>query len=258
MLISVALGAELIDREFAALMVVVATFSMLVTPLLLFIYDRYLFSRLCNAEQQETDVVGNENHVIIAGFGRFGQIVGRFLMSFKVPMTVVDHDPNHIEFIRKFGYKVFYGDAARLDLLESAGAAKARLLVLAMDDSEAVIEAARVAREHFPGLTILARARNRPAVNDLRELGVVLVRRETFGSALELGELALRELGFGAHEAHRAARKFRHYDEKMIEASAAFRGDEQKSVDFAKKSRAQLERIMSADEEENTGDPGWH
>ncbi|WP_020400454.1 glutathione-regulated potassium-efflux system protein KefC [Kordiimonas gwangyangensis] len=257
-LISVALGAELIDREFAALMVVVATFSMLVTPLLLFIYDRYLFSRLCNAEQQETDVVGNENHVIIAGFGRFGQIVGRFLMSFKVPMTVVDHDPNHIEFIRKFGYKVFYGDAARLDLLESAGAAKARLLVLAMDDSEAVIEAARVAREHFPGLTILARARNRPAVNDLRELGVVLVRRETFGSALELGELALRELGFGAHEAHRAARKFRHYDEKMIEASAAFRGDEQKSVDFAKKSRAQLERIMSADEEENTGDPGWH
>ncbi|WP_417451465.1 monovalent cation:proton antiporter-2 (CPA2) family protein [Kordiimonas sp.] len=257
-LISVALGAGLIVPEFAALMVVVATFSMLVTPLMLFLYDRYLYARLCKSDQKASDVIGNENHVIIAGFGRFGQIVGRFLMSFQVPMTVVDHDPHHIEFIRKFGYKVFYGDAARLDLLEAAGAARARLLVLAMDDSEAVLHAARIAREHFPSLTILARARNRQQLNELRDLGVVLIRRETFASALEIGELALRELGFGAHEAHKAARKFRHYDEKMIEESSAFRGDQKKAADYAKKSRAQLERIMSADQAENTSDPGWH
>ncbi len=256
-LVSVALGASLLEPELAALLVVVATFSMLTTPLLLYLYDRFFCQMAGKQELRPSDVVANQGHVIIAGFGRFGQIIGRFLMSLKMPLTIIDHDPNHIEFIRKFGYKVFYGDATRLDLLEAAGADKARLLVLAMDDADAVYTAAKIAREQFPNLTILARARNRPNVNDLRELGVTLVKRETFASALELGELALRELGFGAHEAHRAAHKFRTYDEKMLVASAAFRGDEKKSIDYAKKSREQLERLMSADEAEHVSDKDW-
>lgn len=249
-LISLAAQENLLDPRLAALLVIVATFSMLATPFLLFLYDRYICPRVCREQVQDSDVKDQGHPVIIAGYGRFGQIVGRLLMSLGVPITVLDHDANQIEMLRKFAFKVFYGDASRLDLLEAAGAANARLLVLAIDDRDTLIETAKMVRKHYPHLTILARARSRRDVGDLLEIGVTLVRRETFNSALEVGEMALRELGFGAHQAHRAALRFKHYDEKMLTTAMQFRGDEQKAIDYAIKARQELEELMQKDQEE--------
>lgn len=249
-LISLAAQVGLVQVEVAGTLVMVATFSMLTTPLLLFVYDRFICPRMCKEQPRESDVRDEGGTVIIAGYGRFGQIVGRLLMSLGIPITVLDHNPNQIEMLRKFGFKVFYGDASRMDLLEQAGAANARLLVLAIDDPAVLLETAKQVRNRFPNLAILARAYGRGDVSNLREIGVTLVRRETFSSALEMGELALRELGFGAHQAHRAAQKFRGYDEKMLTDSYRFRDDQKKAIDYAIKARQELERLMRADQEE--------
>ncbi len=248
----------IISIDFASELVVIATISMFLTPFLLVVNDRIIRPYLNKEPERETDLEANEGHVIIAGYGRFGQIIGRLLMSLKVPLTVIDHDPNHIEFLRKFGFKVFYGDASRVDLLEAAGAGKAKLLVLAMDDPVAVQETAAVMKSYFPDLPILARAKNRMDLIRLKDAGVKASRRETFSSALEIGELALVELGYSARQAHVTAHQFRHYDEKHIEGAAAFKDDEQSLIDYAKQSRGQLETLMAADKEElSNSDKVW-
>lgn len=255
-LISIMTASNLVPEAAAKTLLVVASFSMLVTPLLLLVYDLTL--RINNkAEARETDVVANKGHVIIAGFGRFGQIVGRLMLSLKVPVTVVDNNPSHIETLSKFGYQVFYGDATRYDLLEAAGAKDARLVVLAMEDRAAVKAAAKLLSERYPKLTVLARANNRGDVTDLQELGVTHVRRETFASALELGEMALRELGYPAHFAHRMAGRFRRYDELGISEVAQYRGDEAAVIDYAKKARKQLEQLMGHDIQSLKKDDEW-
>lgn len=256
-MISVLTGANLMPASIADQLLVVASVSMLVTPLLLSCWD-FVAKRRLHSDLPESDVETNEGHVIIAGFGRFGQIVGRLMLSLKIPTTIVDNNPNHIETLRKFGFQVFYGDATRLDLLEAAGAKEARLLVLAMDDPAAVLSAAKMAKQHFPKLTMLARASTRSDVNDLKETGVAHVRRETFASALEIGEAALKELGYPAHLAHRTAGRFRRYDEHAIEQVAAYRGDEAAVIDFAKRSRKDLETLMGHDASTSVNkDRGW-
>jgi monovalent cation:proton antiporter-2 (CPA2) family protein len=255
-LLSLLTAASLLPSDIAAILLVVASFSMLVSPLLLFLYDLSQ-KRQVTPENRKTDVEANTDHVVVAGFGRFGQIVARLMMSLKIPVTVVDNNPNHIESLRKFGYPVFYGDATRLDLLEAAGLKEARLLVLAMDDASAITETAKLVKSHFPKLTILARARSRSEVVELREAGVRHVRREMFSSSLELGEMALRELGYPAHLAHRVVGRFRRYDEYAIEVAAQYRGDEAAVIDFSKKSRAQLEDLMARDSKLIIDDDKW-
>ncbi len=257
-LIALVVSVGLLPDHQAALLVVMATFSMLLTPLILWLYDKILMPALSQNPDIETDVEANEGHVIVAGFGRFGQIVGRLLLSLKVPVTVVDHDPNQIEMLRKFGYKVFYGDASRLDLLEAAGAAQAKLLVLAIDDADTLLATAELVKKYYPNLPVLARAKNRGDVVKLMEAGAVGVKRETFASSLEIGELALQELGYSAHQAHKTVMKFKGYDESMLYASAAFRGDEKSLIDYAKRSRVLLEQLMNTDREElSKSDKGW-
>lgn len=255
-LLSLLTSTSLLPDDIAATLLVVASFSMLMSPLLLFLFDLSQKYR-APAPERQTDVEANTGHVVIAGFGRFGQIVARLLMSLKIPVTVVDNNPNHIEALRKFGYQVFYGDATRLDLLEAAGLKDARLLVLAMDDAAAVVETAKLVKSHFPKMTTLARARARSDVTDLREAGVRHVRREMFGSSLELGEMALRELGYPAHFAHRVVGRFRRYDEYAIQVVAQYRGDEAAVIDYAKKSRAQLEDLMARDSKLIIDDDKW-
>ncbi len=257
-LIALVASVGLLPTQDAALLVVVATFSMLLTPFILWAHDKILMPALSQTPDRETDVVANEGHVIVAGFGRFGQIIGRLLLSLKVPVTVVDHDPNHIEMLRKFGYKVFYGDASRLDLLEAAGAGKAKLLILAIDDPDTLLATAELVKKHYPDLPVLARAKNRGDVVKLMEAGAIEVRRETFASSLEVGELALKELGYSAYQAHRTVMKFKGYDENMLYASAAFRDDEKSLIDYAKRSRILLEQLMNTDQEElSKSDKGW-
>jgi len=257
-LIALVQSEGLVSGDMAAFLVVVATFSMLVTPILLLLNDRIVQPYLSGAVELETDIERNENHIIIAGYGRFGQIIGRLMSSLRVPITVIDHDPNHIEMLRKFGFKVFYGDASRLDLLEAAGVDKARLLILAIDDAPTLLETAEMVAKHYPNLPVLARASNRGDVNRLKEAGVKDVRRELFSSSLEVGELALRELGHSAHQAHKIVQKFRGYDEKMLEDWAKFSGSEAQLIDYAKQTRHLLEELMSADQEElSKPEKGW-
>lgn len=256
-MISLLTGAGLMPADVGAKLLVVASVSMLITPLLIFCRD-FLIRRMTGLEDRESDVEGAEGHVIIAGFGRFGQIIGRLMLSLRIPTVIVDSNPNHIETLTKFGYKVFYGDVTRRDLLEAAGAKDARLLVLAMDDPASVLAAAETASKHFPKLTKLARASNRGDVNSLLQAGVDHVRRETFASSLEIGELALRELGYPAHVAHRTAGRFRRYDEMAIGIAAEFSDDEAAVIDFAKRSRKELETLMGHDvASQISQDKGW-
>lgn len=246
-------GTQLLPDDIAGPLTVVATFSMLITPLLLGLWD-WMQKTWVKTEDRQTDVEANEGHVIVAGFGRFGQIIGRFLMSLDVPVTVVDNNPDQIETLRKFGFQVFYGDATRLDLLEAAGAADARMLVLAIDDSDSLLKAAEVAKRNFPKLPILARAVNRNDVMHLMNAGVEHVRRETFGSALELGEAALRELGYPAHQAHKRAARFRRLDEGGIQAAAHLQDDQEALISYSKRARKELERLMQQDALDATTD----
>ena len=256
-LISLLTASAMMPSDVGAKLLVVASLSMLMTPLMIYLRE-LLLRRFSKAVHRESDVVASEGHVIIAGFGRFGQIIGRLMLSLKIPTIVVDSNPNHIEMLRKFGYKVFYGDVTRLDLLEAAGAKDARLLILAMDDSAAVLKAAELATKHFPKLTKLARASTRGDVNKLKAAGVHHVRRETFSSSLEIGEAALRELGYPAHLAHRTTGRFRRYDEIAIEQVAQFNGDEAAAADFAKRSHRELENLMGHDvASQISKDQGW-
>lgn len=256
-LVSILAAAALMPAAIAAKVLVVASVSMLMAPLLIFIRD-FIVRKTMATDDRESDVEADQGHVIIAGFGRFGQIVGRLMLSLKIPTIIVDSNPNHIETLHKFGFKVFYGDITRLDLLEAAGAKDARLLVLAMDNPAEVLKAAELASKYFPKLTKLARASTRADVMNLKSAGVDHVRRETFGSALEIGELALRELGYPAHMAHRTAGRFRRYDEFAIEEAYKYRDDEAAVIDFAKRSRKELEGLMGRDVTSTLKkDQGW-
>ena len=195
-------AARVFSDNVASILVVVVALSMVCTPLLLIVHDGLIAPRYRLGPKGPADAIdSNEAHVIIAGFGRFGQIVGRLLKVNGVAMTVLDHDPDQIELVRKFGNKVFYGDATRIDLLHAAGAAHARALVVAIDDIDDSLALVKAVRHEFPGLPLMARARNVTHYYDLKDLGVTIIERETFESALLLGRQVLTELGFGAYRA---------------------------------------------------------
>ena len=187
-----------------------------------------------------------DNPVIIAGFGRFGQVVSRVLAGMKIRATVVDHDPNQIELVRRSGSKAYYGDATRLDLLEAAGAAKARLLVVAVDDPQSAMRIVKQARMHFRHLKLIVRAHSRTDAFEFHEMGVPAVR-ETFGSALDASELALRALDLGPLAARRVVARFRRHDEEIIAEQASHRHDVKKLITLSQQGREDLEQLLAAE-----------
>jgi glutathione-regulated potassium-efflux system protein KefB len=226
--------------------------SMLSTPLLMMLYERVLAPRLSRVPERPADTIDEHNPVIVAGFGRFGQVVTRVLRTHHINATVIDHDPTQIERVRRFGWKAYYGDATRLDLLRAADAGHAKLLVVAIDDPEAAMRAVRLAKQHFPRLRILARARSRTDAYEYVEIGVPSVR-ETFGSALMASEQALVLLGRTAAEAHRAAEEFRRYDEASLERSAPFRKDVKQLIALSLKERENLEQLLTSESRPGAG-----
>ena len=198
-------------------LIVTVALSMLTTPLLMVIHDKLIEPRLDHAPPPPMDEMEDEGHpVIIAGFGRFGQIVGRLLHANGIDATVLEHDPNHIETLRRFRFKVFYGDACRLDLLRAAGAERAKVLVVAIDEREGAIRLIELVRENFPHLQIISRAWDVAHAFELLEAGVHVYERETFEGALKLGEEALKRLGFTTWRAKQAAHRFRAHDEETL------------------------------------------
>ena len=256
----IARQAQVLSGAWEARLTAAVALSMAITPLLVLVHDK-----LCVASarsQRETDAIDeNSAPVIIAGFGRYGQIVGRLLFAQGITATVLDHDPDQIDQLRKFGYQVFYGDATRLDLLEAAGAAKARLLVVAIDDVEESLVLVDRVRAHFPGLKIIARARNVRHWLELAERGVDSIERETFEAALRTGRQALEALGMAPFEARELADTFRRANFATLRALQPHFRDEAKTVAIAKSGRAELEENLRRDREARAargGAKGWH
>jgi glutathione-regulated potassium-efflux system ancillary protein KefC len=239
--------AGVIDAPTSSLLVAAVAVSMLITPLALVLADKWLLPRLTQhgaPKLAEIDEPQNEQ-VIIAGFGRYGQIIGRLLLANGIKPTVLDYDSEAVEGIRRFGINVFYGDATRLDLLRKAGAEEARVLVVAIDDVEQSLALVDMAREHFPRLTLIARARNIQHFYQLRDRGVTQIERETFDSALMSARSVLETLGFERHQARNLALRFRHHNLEQIEETAPHFKDESKLIAMSKIGRAQMEQFMA-------------
>ena len=190
------------------------------------------------------EVVDEGSPVIIAGFGRFGQIVGRLLFASGVKATVLDYDPDQIALLKQFNFRVYYGDATRLDLLHAAGAAHAKILVVAIDDPEGSVKLVENVREHFPKLKIVARARNIGHWQQLRSLGVQIVERETFEAAVMVGRQTLQLLGVGAYDAKERADLFRRHNVQAMESILPHWQDIEARTKMAISARDQLERQM--------------
>lgn len=246
----VALGAGVLTGELSELLVVSVTLSMVVTPVGFLARDRILAHLSARQGVREFDHIdAPETEVIIAGFGRFAQIVGRILRAKRIRFTALESSPAHIDFMRRFGAEVYYGDASRVDLLRAAKADKARVFVLAIDDPEASVRTAEVVRHHFPHLTIVARARNRQHAMALMDLGVEHVIRELFHSSLVAAREVLEQLGLSPAEAHMAARLFREHDEAALVHQATLHGDEALLRESARKVAADLEKLFERDQE---------
>ena len=261
-----AAGARVFSMETASLLIGAVAVSMLLTPLLLVAADRLLLPRLAGAGPALDELSEPQDApVIIAGFGRYGQIIGRLLTAQGVRSTVLDHDADMVEAARAFGYQVHYGDASRLDLLRTAGAGHARVRVVAVDDEEQSLRIVALAQEHFPQLELVARARDVTHWNRLRDQGVTRVEREVFESSLRSGRTVLEVLGQTPHEARQHAMRFRRHNMELFEKMHPHYRDRQRLIAVVKQGRLQLEEQMArerAEDEERRkrGDerlPGW-
>ena len=260
-LFSVAQATGVFPADITDTLIVTVALSMLTTPLLMVVHDKFIAPRLDRTPAPPMDEMEDEgNKVIIAGFGRFGQIVGRLLHANGIDATVLEHDPNHIETLRRFRFKVFYGDAHRLDLLRAAGAERARLLVVAIDEPDGALRLVELVRENFPHLKIISRAWDVAHAFELLEHDVDVFERETFEGALRLGEEALKQLGFTAWRARQAAHLFRAHDEETIrEIYQHYHEDYDVRVRISADARERLREMMQSDEEHiiTNADRAW-
>ena len=243
----VARDARIFDQQWESLLAIAVALSMASTPLLLLLHDK-LSARRAGA-QREADAVSAEGPVIIAGFGRFGQIVGRLLLASGIRPVVLDHDADQVDSLRRFGYRVYYGDATRLDLLEAAGARQARLLVNAIDDVADSIALVDRVRANFPELPILSRARNVSHYFELRLRGVQVAERETFEAALRVGRSALEALGTDRFRARELADAFRRHNIASVDAMLPYYEDEGRRLNLSRQGREELERQFARDRE---------
>ncbi len=260
-LFSFAAQGGVIPAETTNLLIAVVAVSMALTPFLMLINEKLVQPRVGTKEREkrEPDRIEEENPVIIAGFGRFGNIVGRLLTANAIKATVLEYDSDHVEVLRKLGFKVFYGDASRHDLLRAAGAERAKLLILALDDHEKIMKLVEITKKHFPHLTMLARATGRAQAYELLDAGVNHVYRETFDTSLRLGIDALRLLGLRSFHAHRAAKTFRRHDEESVRELAEMRHDQKVYLSEARQRIQDLEEILLAEIRDagECRDAGW-
>ncbi|CAD5372384.1 potassium:proton antiporter [Rubrivivax sp. A210] len=246
-----ALGAGAISAAAASLLVAAVAISMLLTPLLLVASDRLLAPRLAVAGPKLDEITeAQEAPIIICGFGRYGQIVGRLINANGLSATVLDHNAEQVATVRLFGWPAFYGDATRLDLLRVAGAERARVIVVAIDDVEQSLKVVDLARAHFPQATLVARARNTTHWYGLTQRGVQHIERETLDAALMSGRSVLELMGFTPHAARTQALRFRRHTIELLARMAPHLGDQQKLIKVARQGREQLEAMWSRERAE--------
>ena len=247
-----AAGAHVFSAQTASLLIGAVAVSMLVSPLILVAVDRWLLPRYahCGVPQLAEISEQQEAPIVVAGFGRYGQIVARTLLAQGIPCTVLDHDAEMIKAAHNFGYRVFYGDATRLDLLRTAGAANARILVLAVDDVDQSLEIVDLVQAHFPHLRIVARAHDVTHWNKLRDRGIMKVEREMFESSLLSARSVLEMLGRSPEEAQQITTRFRQHNLELFEKLHPHYRDQAKLISVIKEGRAQLEEQMAQERAE--------
>lgn len=258
-LFTAAQSENLLDAELVSFLLVVVSLSMVTTPLLLLVQKRWFFATINNPDDSDAnDVVDRKPRVIIAGFGRFGQVIGRLMYANKIRLTVLESDASQIRLLRKYGYKVFYGDATQLDLLRAAGADKAEAMVACTDNPDEILHIVKVCQQHFPNLKVFARARSRVEAYQLLNNGVPHYSRETFLGALDLGRQLLVELGMHPYQAKRAEDHFRKLDNAMLEQLLPQHADDKDLTQRAKESRKELEEIFNQEmEADNQSSNHW-
>jgi voltage-gated potassium channel Kch len=245
---AVAVGA--LSPGLAALATLVSAASMLATPVLFALSERFLIPRLRKAPAPEYDTIEpSDAPVIVAGFGRMGQIVGRVLRMHGIAFTALERDPGQVDVLRRFGNKVYYGDAARPDVLRAAGADHAKLLIVALDDVDRNLRTVEAAKRNHPNLTILARARNRHHAHLLMDRDVDGLVRDTFHSSLRLAELSLTALGVTPEAVARAITLFRDHDEANLIAAHAIYRDEAQLIQSGQQAADELTTLFEADRE---------
>ncbi|ART50968.1 glutathione-regulated potassium-efflux system protein KefC [Acidovorax carolinensis] len=248
-----AAGARVLAFETASLLIGAVALSMLLSPLLLVLLDRLLLRRFATLQQPPAAAEicePQEAPVLIAGFGRYGQIVARVMLAQGVPATVLDHSVEILEVARTFGYRVFYGDATRLDLLRMAGAGQARVLVVAVDDPEQSLKIVALARKHFPQLAVVARARDLTHWNALRDLGVTNVQRELFESSLLSARSVLELMGLPPTEAQDITQRFRTHNIALADRMYPHHKDRARMIAVAREGRNQLAEQMAKERQE--------
>lgn len=240
-------GPQVLPPAVSSFLIGAVALSMLLSPLLLVAIDKWLLPRYSVKGSPRMEEISEPQsaNVVICGFGRYGQIVGRTLIPQGVSVTVLDHDPDTIESLRQFGFRVFYGDATRLDLLRIAGVANARAVVIAVDDIDQSLEIADLMREHFPDVPVIARARNVGHLFQLRERGVKQVEREVFESSLRSARSVLETLGWPASEAREATMAFRRANLQLTDEMYPSYQDRNKMIATAKEGRRQFEEQMA-------------
>ncbi len=250
----------LLSQQLTAFLLVVVSLSMMTTPLLLVAQDKW-FMRTLNSEDEmpQSDFTdASQPEVIIAGFGRFGQIVGRLLFANKIKLTILESDPSQIRLLRKFGYKVYYGDATQVALLRAAGAEKAKAIVICKSDPQKVMQVVALCKRHFPQLKILARARSRVEAYELLNENVDYFSRETFYGALDLGRQTLTSLGMHPYQAKRAESHFKKLDVAMLKELLPLHLDDKALASKAKEARIELEEIFGLEiESERLSQHHW-
>ncbi|MEM1090955.1 MAG: cation:proton antiporter, partial [Pseudomonadota bacterium] len=238
-----------LSRETSDLVILVVGMSMALTAPLLVLFERLSAGKDGGmAGAHDGSGMEREPEVIIAGFGRYGQIVGRILQAGNIPFTALDKDPRQIEFVKRFGNQVSFGDASQLELLYAAGIAHARVFVVAIDDPDTTLHIVELCREHFPKLQVLARARNRVNALQLRGAGCTQVVRETWHSSLNTATSTLVALGYSEGAAMRRAQLFANHDEGVLEQAVGKEEDMEALIEIGKRGRAELEQLFEQDQ----------
>ncbi len=261
-LFSFSIQQNILGEEIVGLLVAVVALSMAMTPIVMALNERLLQPRFGTKRAEEAkdpDVIDERNPVIIVGFGTFGNIVGRFLRANGVKTTVLDNNSDRVDALRKFGYKVYYGDATRYDLLHSAGAAEAKMIIITLGNAALSLSIVETVKKHFPHLHILVRAEDRDGAYALMDAGVMNVYRETLDTSLRLGVDAMKMLGYRAYSAQRSAQMFLKHDEKALKKLASVRNDGKLYVNISKEYIDELEQLIQSDIQNKSieRDSGW-
>ena len=245
-----ALQLGVFDQALSDTLMAVTALSMTITPLLLVILDKFILPAIDKTHkdiEKEMDKIDEHNKVILIGFGHFGSTLGRFLRANGVEATILDSDPDRVEYLRKMGFKVYFGDGTRAELLHAAGASEASILISAIDSTPYSIKIVELCKEEFPHLEVMIRAKNRYDAFELMEMGVKNIYREHLDTSIRMGEDVLKKLGFRAHTVHRLAKQFRAYDEDALNILVKYKDNKDEYISINRQQIEMQESLLSGE-----------